>query len=35
MKKYTRPELEVLEIKASDIFTDSGAFDLEDDVLNP
>lgn len=36
MKKYTKPELDVIKIKASDIFTDSGAFDLEDDdVLNP
>lgn len=35
MKKYTKPELDVIEIKASDIFTDSGAFDLEDDLLDP
>lgn len=33
MKKYLSPKLEVIEIKASDVFTDSSAFDLEDDVL--
>ena len=39
MKKYTKPELDVIEIKASDVFTDSASdsFDLEDDelVINP
>lgn len=35
MKKYTKPELDVIEIKASDIFTDSGSIDLEDDMLVP
>lgn len=34
MKTYTKPELDVIEIKASDVFTDSGAFDLgEEDML--
>ena len=34
MKKYIKPELDVIEIKASDIYTgDSGSFDLEEDIL--
>lgn len=38
MKKYTKPELDIIEIKASDIFTNQsvgdGEFDLpEDDLL--
>ncbi len=34
MKKYTKPELDIIEIKASDIYTgDSGSFDLPEDEL--
>ncbi len=37
MKKYTKPELDIIEIKASDIFTNQsvgdGEFDLPEDEL--
>lgn len=36
MKKYDKPELDIIEIKASDIFTDSagdGDFDLPGEIL--
>ncbi len=37
MKKYTKPELDIIEIKASDIFTNEsigdGDFDMPEDIL--
>lgn len=32
MKNYSKPELDIIEIKASDVFTDSD-FDLPEDIL--
>ena len=33
MKKYTKPELDIIEIKASDVYTGDSSFDLPEDEL--
>ena len=34
MKKYSKPELDIIEIKASDVFTNASDFDLPEDLLD-